>query len=71
MKNTLRLFGLVTALSLSVFSNVHAATGCSIRCSNGQTYHPAASSGSACCSQIDVLCPSGGSGSYNGQACAL
>jgi hypothetical protein len=70
MKNILRIFGLVTFVSLAWLSNAHAGT-CSIRCSNGQTFTFSTSTGSACCSQIDTLCPGGGRGSYNGAQCAL
>jgi hypothetical protein len=70
MKNVLRTFGLVTLISLAWLSNANAGT-CSIRCSNGQSFSFSTTSGSSCCSQIDVLCPNGGRGSYNGQQCAL
>lgn len=71
MKNILRTFGLVAIVSLAWISNAHAGS-CNINCSDGTRYSFSASSGSACCSQIDFYCPNGArSASYNGQACAL
>jgi hypothetical protein len=70
MKNILRTLGLVALVSLTWLSNAHAGT-CSIRCSDGTRYSFSTTSGTACCSQIDVRCPNGGSGSYNGLQCAL
>jgi hypothetical protein len=71
MKNVLRTLGLVALVSLTWLSNAHAGT-CTIICGDGTRHSFSASSGSACCSQIDSICPNGASSAnYNGQQCAL
>jgi hypothetical protein len=70
MKNALRSLGLVTLVSLTWLSNAHAGN-CSIRCSNGTIHNFSAVSAGACCSQIDTICPGGGTGTYNGAHCPL
>lgn len=71
MKNILRTVGLVALVSLTWLSNAHAGT-CTIICGDGTRHSFSATSGSACCSQIDTICPGGArSADYNGIACAL